>query len=159
MMKSSNDADVGADDGAAPVGMLTLGQAAQQVGVTRSTVSGWLSSGHLTAVMYGRRRYVRPEDLANAQTKAHIGSVVPAWRQNPRRAGKRLRSLREAAGLDQIRLGAMSGLTHEAVSKLEGGRNAPSAESVRKLARALKVAPEVFVSSESVGLTSLTVAE
>ena len=109
--------------------------------------------------MYGRRRYVRPEDLASAQTKAHVGSVVPAWRQNPRRAGKRLRSLREAAGMDQIRLGALSGLTHEAVSKLEGGRNAPSAESVRKLARALNVAPEVFVGHESVGLTVLTVNE
>jgi excisionase family DNA binding protein len=158
-MKASNGADVAANHGAAPAGMLTLAQAAEHVGVTRSTVSGWLSSGHLTAVMYGRRRYVRPEDLANAQTKAHVGSVLPAWRQNPRRAGKRLRSLREAAGMDQIRLGALSGLTHEAVSKLEGGRNAPSAESVRKLARALNVTPEVFVSTESVGLTSLTVAE
>src|SRR3954470_4739332 len=158
-MKPNNGAGMAAHDGTAPAGMLTLGQAAQQVGVTRSTVSGWLSSGHLTAVMYGRRRYVRPEDLDTAQTKAHVGSVVPAWRQNPRRAGKRLRSLREAAGLDQIRLGAACGLTHEAVSKLEGGRNAPSAESVRKLARALKVSPEVFVSNESVGLTVLTVNE
>ncbi len=105
-MKASNGAGVATSDGAAPAGMLTLAQAAELVGVTRSTVSGWLSSGHLTAVMYGRRRYVRPEDLANAQTKAHVGSVVPAWRQNPRRAGKRLRSLREAAGMDQIRLGA-----------------------------------------------------
>jgi excisionase family DNA binding protein len=158
-MKPSNGNGVVANEGGAPAGMLTLGQAAELVGVTRSTVSGWLSSGHLTAVMYGRRRYVRPEDLTDAQTKAHVGAVVPAWRQNPRRAGKRLRSLREAAGLDQIRFGAACGLTHEAVSKLEGGHNSPSAESVRKLARALNVSPHVFVGDESVGLTVLTVGE
>jgi excisionase family DNA binding protein len=158
-MKPSNGHGVMVSDGRMPDGMLTLAQAAQHVGVTRSTVSGWLSSGHLSAVMYGRRRYVRPEDLASAQAKAHVGAVIPAWRQNPVRAGKRLRSLREAAGMDQIRFGAACGLTHEAVSKLEGGRNAPSAESVRKLARALNVAPEVFVGHESVGLTVLTVNE
>jgi excisionase family DNA binding protein len=143
----------------APAGMLTLRQAAQTVGVSRSTVSGWLSSGHLTSVMYGHRRYVRPEDLATAQVVAHVGLVLPAWRRDPRRAGKRLRSLREAAGLNQIQLGAASSLSHEAVSKIEGGRTSPSAESVRKLARALNVAPEVFVGRESVGLTVLSVSE
>ena len=144
-MNASNSAGAAASEDTAPAGMLTLRQAAQTVGVSPSTVSGWLSSGHLTSVMFGHRRYVRPEDLANAQTMAHVGSVVPAWRQDPHRAGKRLRSLREASGLNQIRLGAACGLSHEAVSKIEGGRTSPSAESVRKLARALDVAPEVFV--------------
>jgi excisionase family DNA binding protein len=158
-MKKDNGAVAATSDGTAPAGMLTLREAAQSVGVSRSTVNGWLNSGHLTAEMHGRLRYIRPDELVAAQATAHVGSVVPAWRQNPRRAGKRLRSLREAAGLSQIQLGAASGLSHEAISNIERGRPSPSAESVRKLARALKVSPEIFVGHESVGLSVLSVGE
>ena len=85
-------------------------------------------------------------------------TVVPAWRQNRTRAGKRLRAIREAAGLNQIQLAAASGLTHEAISRLETGTRAPYAETVRKLARALQVDPERFVARDkTTGLTLLTV--
>jgi transcriptional regulator with XRE-family HTH domain len=85
--------------------------------------------------------------------------VVPAWRQHRRRAGKRLRALREAAGLSQLQLAAASGLTHEAISNLETGKRAPYAATVITLAQALEVEPEWFVSRERGGLTTLTVAE
>ena len=39
--------------------------------------------------------------------------------------------LREAAGLNQIQLAAASGLTHEAISRLETGHYAPYADTVR----------------------------
>jgi excisionase family DNA binding protein len=85
--------------------------------------------------------------------------VVPAWRQHRQHAGTRLRALREAAGLNQQQLAAASGLTHETISRLETGQYGASAETVRKLARALRVDPERFVGFDSLGLTRLTVAE
>ena len=75
------------------------------------------------------------------------------------RAGKRLWAIREAAGLNQIQLAAASGLTHEAISRLETGRCWPYAETVRKLAGALGVEPERFIARDKTGLTLLTVAE
>ena len=148
------------DDPLADVGrLLTVTDAAQQAGVSRSTVSGWITGGHLPVVRIIGRRYVRAEDLAATQTRTHEGEVVPAWRKNRTRAGKRLRALREAAGLNQIQLAAASGLTHEAISRLETGRCWPYAETVRKLARALGVEPERFIARDKTGLSLMTVAE
>jgi transcriptional regulator with XRE-family HTH domain len=67
--------------------------------------------------------------------------VLPAWRQDPRRAGRRLRVVREVARLTQLGLAAASGVTHETICQLELGRRAPQPTSLRKLARALQVAP------------------
>jgi transcriptional regulator with XRE-family HTH domain len=105
------------------------------------------------------RRYIRPADLVATQAAAHLGDVLPAWRQDRRRAGKRLRALREAAGLSQLQLEAASGLSHEAISNLEGGRKAPYARTVRQLAQALRIDPQRFVGREPIGLTLLTAAE
>jgi excisionase family DNA binding protein len=149
----------GDDSGPAATGFLSVAQAAQLAGVSRYTVRGWITSGHLPAVRSNGRRYVRAEDLATTQAWAHVGQVVPAWRRNQRRAGTRLRAIREAAGLNQLQLAAASGLTHEAISNLETGKRAPYATTVRALAQALAVAPEQFVSREPAGLTLLTVAE
>jgi transcriptional regulator with XRE-family HTH domain len=134
-------------------------QAAHLAGVSRWTISSWITSGHLPAVRITGRRFVRPEDLAATQAQAHVGPVVPAWRQHRHRAGTRLRAIREAAGLNQLQLAAASGLTHEAISNLETGKRSPYATTVRALAQALGVTPEQFVSREPVGLTLLTVAE
>jgi excisionase family DNA binding protein len=138
--------------------LLTVTEAAQRSGVSRSTVGGWITGGHLPAMRIAGRRYVRPTDLATTQARAHVGPVVPAWRDDPQRVGKRLRALREVAGLTQLQLAAASGLTHEAISQLERGRRAASAESVRALAQALRVVPEQFVARDPIGLTMLTVA-
>ena len=140
-------------------GLLSVAQAAQLAGISRWTISSWITTGQLPAMRINGRRYVRPEDLATTQARAHEGLVVPAWRQNRRRAGKRLRAIREAAGLNQLQLAAASGLTHEAISNLETGRRSPYATTVRALAQSLGVAPEQFVSREQAGLTLLTVAE
>ena len=149
----------GDDPGPAATGLLSVAQAAQLAGVSRYTVRGWIANGQLPAVRSNGRRYVRAEDLAATQARAHAGQVVPAWRQHRRRAGKRLRAIREVAGLNQLQLAAASGLTHEAISNLETGKRAPYATTVRALAQALGVAPEQFVSRQPAGLTLLTVAE
>src|SRR5687767_11437163 len=142
-----------------PSDLLTVTEAARHTGLPRSIVSSWVTTGQLPAVRINGRRYVRSEDVIATQAHALEGEVVPAWRQNRRRAGKRLRAIREAAGLNQIQLAASSGLTHEAISRLETGRCWPYAETVRKLARALGVEPERFISRDSSGLTLMTVAE
>jgi excisionase family DNA binding protein len=71
-----------------------------------------------------------------------------AWRRDRRTAGARLRAFREDAGLSQLDLAASSGLTHEAISIIELGRRSPRAMSIERLARALSVAPEQFVTGE-----------
>jgi excisionase family DNA binding protein len=139
--------------------LLTVTEAAQQTGVSRHIVSSWITVGKLPAVRIAGRRYIQPADLAATQAAAHLGDVLPSWRQDRTRAGKRLRALREAAGFSQLQLEAASGLTHEAISRLESGHNSPYAATVRALAQALGVAPEQFVSREPVGLTMVTVAE
>src|SRR5215213_2670595 len=146
-------------EAAAEAGLLAITAAAQRAGVSRYTVAGWISSGQLPVVRIAGRRYVRPADLAETQVRARVGDVVPAWRRNRRRAGKRLRAIREAAGWNQQKLGAASGLTHENISRLETGEHAPQAATVIALAHALQVAPEQFVRREQTGLTLLTVAE
>ena len=139
--------------------LLTVAEAARQVGVSSWTIKGWITSGHLPVVrMYDRRR-IRPPDLAAAHTRAHVGGVLPAWRQDRKHAGWRLRLLREAAGMTQLEVAAASGVTHETISQLELGRRAPHAPTVHALAQALRIDPEQFVSDEPVGLTLLTVAE
>ena len=93
------------------------------------------------------------------RARLHLDGVVPAWRQERRRCGQRLRLLREAAGLSQQDLAAASGLTHEAISRLETGYRAPYADTVRTLAQVLRVAPEQFVGFAAIGLSELSVRE
>jgi excisionase family DNA binding protein len=139
--------------------LLTVTEAAQRRGVSRHIIRNWVTRGLLPATRTTGRHFIHPADLVAAQALLHAGEVVPAWRDDPRRAGTRLRALREAAGLSQLQLAAASGVTHEAISNLEGGRRAPFAHTVRQLAQALHVEPERFVAHEPVGLSMLTVVE
>jgi excisionase family DNA binding protein len=150
---------VGDDAFGEVTGLVTVIQAAQQAGVSRHTISSWITQGRLPAVRIAGRRYVRPADLAAARDLAHLGDVVPAWRRDRQRVGKRLRQLREAAGWSQLQLAAASGLTNEAISRLEAGRNAPLGESVRRLALALGIEPARFIERAPIGPTMLTLAE
>jgi excisionase family DNA binding protein len=138
---------------------LTLTEAAARAGVSRSTVSGWVAAGRLPVTRAGGRRRVRSADLAAARAAAHAGAVVPAWRRDRRRAGVRLRALREAAGLSQLELAAAAGLTHEEISRLELGRLAPVGTSVRRLAQALGTEPAAFVGRGELAGAGLTTAE
>ena len=140
-------------------GLLTVGEAARLAGVSRWTVGGWIASGLLPAILVDGRRRIRPADLVAARALAHAGGVVPAWRRDRRRAGRRLRALREAAGLTQLELAALSGLSHEAISRLELGQPAPLVASIYKLARALAVEPARFVGPEAVAPPGVPVAE
>lgn len=142
-----------------PTDLLTVTAAAERTGLPRTVISSWITTGQLPAVRINGRRHIREEDLAETQARAHEGEVVPVWRKNRKRAGKRLRAIREEAGLNQIQLAAASGLTHEAISRLETGRCWPYAETVRKLARALGVEPERFIARDKTGLSLMTVAE
>ena len=58
--------------------------------------------------------------------------------------GTRLTELREAAGLSQYALAKKSGVTAQAISKLEQGERDPSWSTVVKLARALGIGVEKF---------------
>jgi excisionase family DNA binding protein len=142
-----------------PLGLLTVTEAAQRAGVSYATVRGWIVSGTLPMVRFDGRRRIRADDLTTAEATAHVGGVVPAWRRDRRHAGWCLRMVREAAGLTQLELAAISGLRHETLSRLELGRQGASAETVRALARALRVDPERFVSRDPGELTMLTLAE
>jgi transcriptional regulator with XRE-family HTH domain len=52
---------------------------------------------------------------------------------------RRLRELREAAGLTQVQLAQAAGLHRQGIAKLEGGERAPAWDTVQKLAAALGV--------------------
>src|SRR6476619_5422818 len=145
MHNDTNNAAIGGLDHETADELLTVGQAAEIANVTAFTVVGWIRSGHLPMIRIGRNRAIRPADLAETKALIHLNGVVPVWRQDRWRCGLRLRALREAAALSQQDLAAKSGLTHEAISRLETGHNAPCAETVRTLAQALRIEAEQFV--------------
>ncbi len=84
--------------------------------------------------------------------------MVPRWRADPVRAGRRLRDLRIAAGLSQLDIERSCGLSHERISLLEHGQSRPTAPTVQRLAQALAVKPDIFVSDEPTGGLSLLTA-
>ena len=148
-----------AEDTTAATGLLTIPEAAQQAGVSRETVRSWIARGQLPSVRIDRRRRIHPTALAAARDAAQVRRVEPVWRRNPRRAGQRLRLLREAAGLNQQELAARSGLTHEEISRLELGHQVPLTGTVRAVARALGTEPGVFVGRSKLAPVGLTTAE
>jgi transcriptional regulator with XRE-family HTH domain len=74
--------------------------------------------------------------------------VVRSWRQNRRSSGRRLRAFRERAELSQLALAEVSGITNDTICRIELGRRAPQAATIQRLAKALSVVPEQFVSDE-----------
>lgn len=147
------------NDATAGVDMLTIREAAQQTGVSPWTVKGWIARGELPAVRINGRRLIPVQDLAAVQGIAQLRLVEPVWRRHRRRAGQRLRLLREAAGLNQQELAARSGLTHEEISRLELGHQAPYLGTVRDVADALGVDSAVFVARTKLAPIGLTTAE
>jgi excisionase family DNA binding protein len=139
--------------------LLTISEAAQQAGVSPWTVKGWIGRGQLPSLRSDRRRRIPADALAAFQETAQLRLVDLAWRRNRRRAGQRLRQLREVAGLNQQELAASSGLTHEEISRLELGHQAPLRGTVRALTRALGVEPRVFVARTKLAPVGLTTAE
>ncbi|MCL2007108.1 MAG: helix-turn-helix domain-containing protein [Treponema sp.] len=62
---------------------------------------------------------------------------------------RNLKRLRKAANISQIKLSSITGLTHNFINDIEHGKKWVSAESLGKLAVALKVEPYQFFLSES----------
>ena len=62
----------------------------------------------------------------------------------PRQFGKKLRALREAAGMTQAALAMKAGVSREYVNKLEGGQYDPTLGLVQRLASALGVTWTAF---------------
>jgi len=58
--------------------------------------------------------------------------------------GKKVRALREAAGLSVPALAARARLTRQAVNAIESGRREPSLKTARQLCRALNVSLAEF---------------
>ena len=63
--------------------------------------------------------------------------------------GRRLRDLREAAGLSQAQLAKLAGVTRNAVSQWEAGTTQPSTKRLGAVARALNVPVDRIVASNS----------
>ena len=148
------------DDGPSAVtaGWLTVTAAAQQAAVPRGVVEGWIVNGHLPAVLVDGLRRVCPADLAAVQEQSLAG-VILAWRHDRQHVGRRLRSLREAAGLTPRALAEASGVSRDTIVRIETGRYAPYAETVRRLARSLHLEPQQFVSGEPDGELMRSMAE
>ena len=144
---------------ALPMGGLTRKEAAKLVGVSRATITGWVGSGFLHPTGQGRSRLYDAGEVRDVHAAIHAGGVVPRWRANPVRAGKRLRTLREHAHLTQLQLAHQADTTHEEISRLEQGEKSPKGSTVRKLSVALGVTPTQFVDDTPIGLEMLTVKE
>jgi excisionase family DNA binding protein len=50
--------------------LLTVTEAAEQVGVSRSTIGSWVTRGLLPAVRIAGRRFIQPADLTVTQTSS-----------------------------------------------------------------------------------------
>ena len=58
--------------------------------------------------------------------------------------GKKLREMRLRRALTLRELGVLSGVAYDTIHGIETGKQAPRPSTVRKLAEALGVAPDVF---------------
>ena len=67
--------------------------------------------------------------------------------------GRRLANLREAAGHTQSSLAEAAGLSQSAISQLESGARHPTYETIRHLARAMKLPPAYLMGGEFQGLS------
>jgi transcriptional regulator with XRE-family HTH domain len=62
----------------------------------------------------------------------------------PRQFGKKLRTLREDAGMSQAALAKQAGITREYLNRLEAGQHDPTLGLVQRLARVLGVTWTAF---------------
>lgn len=65
-----------------------------------------------------------------------------------RRFGLRLRALRKRAGLTQAELADVLGMDYQAISRLERGGSVPNWATVKRIAAAVKAAPNDFLTED-----------
>lgn len=73
------------------------------------------------------------------------GNVVALKRQ----LGRRIFTLRKAAGMTQFELAEVVGVGNEYISKIERGKGSPSLEILARIAQALQVEPKDLFDSHS----------
>lgn len=57
----------------------TVAQAAEELGVTRKTISRWLADGKLSAEKVGREKLIPRVDVAYMERSSHAGYLAPAF--------------------------------------------------------------------------------
>jgi transcriptional regulator with XRE-family HTH domain len=80
-------------------------------------------------------------------TKSTTGSQGDAELTMAMIFGRNLRAAREKAGLTQGELGQASGIDDMSISRYERGKNTPSMESAKVLARALRCTVDDLIRS------------
>jgi transcriptional regulator with XRE-family HTH domain len=68
--------------------------------------------------------------------------------------GRRLAKIREAAGQSQRSLAQAAGLLQSAISQLESGARSPTYETIRQIAKAMKLSPAYLMGGEPQGLNA-----
>ena len=74
-----------------------------------------------------------------------LGEIVAKQKREGATFGERLKSLRKAAGLTLEQLGERVGMRHQNIARLESGGREPSWDTVKRLAKALNVSTDEFV--------------
>ena len=69
----------------------------------------------------------------------------------PRQVGRRIRALRQGAGLKQSDVAKRAKITREYLNRLESGKHDPTFGTVTRLARALGVKLTAFLGAEEGG--------
>jgi transcriptional regulator with XRE-family HTH domain len=67
--------------------------------------------------------------------------------------GRRLAKIREAAGHTQSSLAEAAGLSQSAISQLESGARHPTYDTIRHLAKAMKISPAYLMGGDLQGLS------
>ena len=66
------------------------------------------------------------------------------WKKEQReRLGLRIRSLREAAGLNQVQLAELAGIQSSHLSRIEAGKYAVTLETIQAIAEALQMTVDI----------------
>lgn len=79
------------------------------------------------------------------------------WKQQQReRLGVRIRSLREAAGMNQVQLAELAGIQSSHLSRIEAGKYAVTFETIQTIAEALNMTVDL-VDPRLANLTKLKV--
>jgi transcriptional regulator with XRE-family HTH domain len=64
--------------------------------------------------------------------------------------GQRVKKLRKERNMTQMMLSQLSGISQQAISNMETGRNYPSAETIRLLARVLEVSTSELLGEDAI---------
>lgn len=116
---------------------------APRLGVTPAAVSAG-SSGECLSVMDGSGRTVdvSGESLRAVLDEEYRTQLLSVDDTERKRAGARLRMVREDLGLSQLELSRRTGIAQESLSRIETGRRDPRLGTLQRLARGMGLSLE-----------------